>query len=822
MGGMGGVVRGVPLGPARGGMNNRGGGRGGAQFQGSPVGRNGGGGSLRGHSSRGNLGGGGNRDQGRRLGGSGASFSKGSGGGSFTHNRGRNQGHNAGRAVRQDHSNPSLGQRESNSTSSFSGGKKEENRRTLTDFKLVGLELPGMGWSWGCVPVKADIGDDEDSPKMERHDDAGALVAEGSGGDVPDEGTVCVKTEPNSQETLPPSAPSSPDKVTAPPAKESSAPSRLRIYFHTPVSRDDAHPIPHTGDMPSDSRKGKRKKLDDDDSEMEERRTRPPPQPTNGEDRDVSVAPSVATEVASEGDWLMAAITEGDGDHEAGHDDDDENLLLIDAVGEGDDHELVATQPAYSDNDEAEGNRVLDAQDAVEPLEFHADGEPDTSRESGHSVTQTLDASTVEDVSDAKLENASGGQDGAASPPRASETVSSSVPAVVVDSDTNASSPHHRHTEALPKEESTTLDLSNISSEPSSSNATSATTTLVDVGIKEASPSEQQDHLPEPPASPASASNHGESLPRPSGPSSGPKQPSANRLSISYANGNRRLVVDAEVVHSIKIFRKEGRVEVTMTIEKVDDDDKNGLKGFLIEQLSDKSYIPVEILSSEDESDTTLPAFSKLSLPTELTLIVHLDTAKPLSEPKWVKSGDVQDWLKTMFGRMFWVAGDAAESGWEKRIQVMDPDPPPTLHTVMEGWANNSPVGQPTERHRFLKTHMSEIDNVLEILLRLVRGERATAFLQNAPTISGQSLTGPLLSALSPGSAHGGQQTHVSLAVLAIFRMASEYATKTDGEKGQTEAEERVSEIIRCLPTHLLYKSLDGMFKEWRVDKRGR
>lgn len=70
---------------------------------------------------------------------------------------------------------------------------------------------------------------------------------------------------------------------------------------------------------------------------------------------------------------------------------------------------------------------MLDAQDAVEPLEFHADGEPDTSRESGHSVTQTLDASTVEDVSDAKLENASGGQDGAASLPRASETVSSSV-----------------------------------------------------------------------------------------------------------------------------------------------------------------------------------------------------------------------------------------------------------------------------------------------------------------------------------------------------------------------------------------------------------
>jgi hypothetical protein len=45
-----------------------------------------------------------------------------------------------------------------------------------------------------------------------------------------------------------------------------------------------------------------------------------------------------------------------------------------------------------------------------------------------------------------------------------------------------------------------------------------------------------------------------------------------------------------------------------------------------------------------------------------------------LSEPKWAKSGDVQDWLKSMFGRMFWVAGDAAD-GWEKKILVVDPDP---------------------------------------------------------------------------------------------------------------------------------------------------
>ncbi len=55
-------------------------------------------------------------------------------------------------------------------------------------------------------------------------------------------------------------------------------------------------------------------------------------------------------------------------------------------------------------------------------------------------------------------------------------------------------------------------------------------------------------------------------------------------------------------------------------------------------------------------------------------MLVHLDRARPLSEPKWVKSGDVQEWLKSMFGRMMWLAGDVA-GGWENKIDVVDPDP---------------------------------------------------------------------------------------------------------------------------------------------------
>jgi len=75
------------------------------------------------------------------------------------------------------------------------------------------------------------------------------------------------------------------------------------------------------------SRRGKRKKLEDDDGDLEEGRAPPPPPGGSRPERSMSddrlerastapsVEPSVA-ETASEGDWLMAAIGEDEGDGE--------------------------------------------------------------------------------------------------------------------------------------------------------------------------------------------------------------------------------------------------------------------------------------------------------------------------------------------------------------------------------------------------------------------------------------------------------------------------------------------------------------------------
>ena len=108
-------------------------------------------------------------------------------------------------------------------------------------------------------------------------------------------------------------------------------------------------------------------------------------------------------------------------------------------------------------------------------------------------------------------------------------------------------------------------------------------------------------------------------------------------------------------------------------------------------------------------------------MPLTITLHVYLDTARPLSEPKWAKSGDVQEWLKSMFGRMFWVAGDAAE-GWEKKIQVVDPDPVRYM------------LFFPSSRADALPIATNDLDSPRRLGSQLARrrAQRTTAILENA------------------------------------------------------------------------------------------
>lgn len=124
-------------------------------------------------------------------------------------------------------------------------------------------------------------------------------------------------------------------------------------------------------------------------------------------------------------------------------------------------------------------------------------------------------------------------------------------------------------------------------------------------------------------------------------------------------------------------------------------------------------------------------------------------------------------------------------------------------------WATSSTTGTASERATFVADHLANnIDNCFEILLRLTRGDRATPS-HYAPHMQAASV-GALAATLSaPYAEH---QTQVSLAVLAMFRLSVETAVKAG--IGKEEVEKQVAEIVRGIPYHLIFKSLDSMYRE--------
>ncbi len=356
-------------------INNRGGtgrGRGGSMYGGG-RGSSQTGNQLKSHGSRGNFGGGrdyGNRDHGNRRGGSfvgSGGHHQGAGGASF---RGRGQGHaypHFSRGGRHDGGGGSFGSREGPmASSSFlanssGSGKKDENRRNFTDFKIVGLEISDLSWTWGATgtsscQIKVEsgpeglsssssacsgdtVGQADSLPTKEESVDLPASSTRAREGP----GSTPVKGEPTSDLKA---IPTTPDGHAVPqetpvllempaPAAIPPPPSRMRIYFNSPVTPDDSRPILSgtsfsvLGFDEASSRRGKRKKAEDDDGDLEEGRAPPPPPGGSRPERSTSIdrferastaasaEPSVA-ETASEGDWLMAAIGEDEGDGEDG------------------------------------------------------------------------------------------------------------------------------------------------------------------------------------------------------------------------------------------------------------------------------------------------------------------------------------------------------------------------------------------------------------------------------------------------------------------------------------------------------------------------
>ena len=85
--------------------------------------------------------------------------------------------------------------------------------------------------------------------------------------------------------------------------------------------------------------------------------------------------------------------------------------------------------------------------------------------------------------------------------------------------------------------------------------------------------------------------------------------------------------------------------------------------------------------SSAAAAEGDAPSFPPLDVPTksetgdDIELIAFLDLGNRLSEPKWVKSGQLEDWISTSTSKSRDGAEVAEENWrWRKKLEIVDPD----------------------------------------------------------------------------------------------------------------------------------------------------
>lgn len=127
---------------------------------------------------------------------------------------------------------------------------------------------------------------------------------------------------------------------------------------------------------------------------------------------------------------------------------------------------------------------------------------------------------------------------------------------------------------------------------------------------------------------------------------------------------------------------------------------------------------------------------------------------------------------------------------------------------MLENWALASKVGTLKERRRFANGHLTSLNNMVQILLRAVRGENTTPLGKS----SRANLHGPLKNAISPKDFYYNKQSHTSLAVMAIVNLVKE-------RESRGALEGQISNIIKSLPNSIVFSATDSLFVDWTTQE---
>jgi hypothetical protein len=75
--------------------------------------------------------------------------------------------------------------------------------------------------------------------------------------------------------------------------------------------------------------------------------------------------------------------------------------------------------------------------------------------------------------------------------------------------------------------------------------------------------------------------------------------------------------------------------------------------------------------ASEAQRDSLVADFKQ----SHMRIVAHLDRANPLTEARWVKNGDIDNWITQMTQHSKGDYNHPSDSLWRGKIHVSDPDP---------------------------------------------------------------------------------------------------------------------------------------------------
>ncbi|OCF78804.1 hypothetical protein I204_00748 [Kwoniella mangroviensis CBS 8886] len=771
--------------------------------------------------------------------------------------------------------------------------RREETRTTMTDFRIVGIEVKALGWSWGKVGGQ-EVEEEEEVVKAEQKDDA--VTAGDEGIEVP------LTEDSDVKEELKEASGTNGESVDLPKEVETSEEVKVEV-----TETNEASPAAENDVVEEKEKRGEKRKAKSPDSEEETAAKKrnssyllthnKPNIPSTSEIPSSSIfgsnqnrfriyfdSPPELDRIPKSarrkrGRESSSVAPSGAGEHEVEETEIVNEAEEVQRIKE----EIAAeseTQLADQNGEEAEADPQTQTEDpskkietpaipkapatesidvpTTESAEFETQTTAPAAEAPETTTEQAAEPEADEEVGDVSMTNDAAQI--AASESQAIESEHTNTTSATADlaavpnaaytdvepTDTSTDTPNFVHAEPVNGENNQQDEIMQPVPEVHETIVKSTEEKTRARRRSSVSSTDSRDYQ----STIAGDQQNPQSQPQTAASDTTRSVPSTNRLSILYEKSLRRICIDSDVVEKVKIWRKEGRIEVELKDLEVESKEAQEIrlpKGILVESYdsNDQRYITLNSTSISTffgqpdftvptEDGQSIPPFHKvLSATTQaasssspkITLTVYLNRKNPLSEPKWCRNNSADNWLYEQFGSRRIEQDEEngmkglgfGSAGWKGKLEVMDPDPAPTLKSILEQWSSTSSYGTSSTRESFISSLLSSPIETIEILLRLTRGDRNPVYSSN-PTYFSKSFS----STIKKESPYTNHQTHISLAVLAMYRLTTDLVDKVstdelEREKERQKLDENVNDIIRSLPLNMIQRSLDGLWKEWNA-----